>query len=116
VELNPDNVAALNNLAYLNAALDVDGSLKYALHAAEISPNNPMVQDTLGWIYYRKGDYQKAVEFLAPSVSKQPSPSGEFHLAMAYFKACDKDRGQQYLNKALAQDPNLFKTEEGWIP
>jgi len=116
VEANPNNVAALNNLAYLNAAHDLDGSLRYALRAMELAPNDPTVQDTLGWIYYRKGDYQKAVEFLAPSVSKQPSPVRQFHLAMAYFKARDRDRGQQLLNRALAQDPNLFKTEEGWLP
>jgi tetratricopeptide (TPR) repeat protein len=116
VEQNPDNVAALNAAAYLSASQDVNTALKYAQHAAELAPGNPMIEDTLGWVYYRKGDYHKAVEFLAPSVAKQPSPVRQFHLAMAYFKTGDRDLGQQYLSKALAQDPNLFKTEEGWLP
>ncbi|HEY7334683.1 MAG TPA: tetratricopeptide repeat protein [Bryobacteraceae bacterium] len=115
VEQNPDNVVALNAAAYLMAGQDMNTALKYAQHAAELAPGNPMVQDTLGWVYYRRGDYHKAVEFLAPSVAKQPSPVRQFHLAMAYFKTGERDLGQQYLSKALAQDPNLFKTEEGWL-
>jgi len=116
VEQNPDNVVALNAAPYLTASQNVNTALRYTQHAAELAPGNPMIEDTLGWVYYRKGDYRKAVEFLAPSVAKQPSPVRQFHLAMGYFKTGDRDLGQQYLSKALAQDPNLFKTEEGWLP
>jgi predicted Zn-dependent protease len=116
VEKNPDNVTALNGAAYLMAGQDPNTALKYAQHAADLAPTNAMVQDTLGWVYYRRGDYPKAVEYLSRSVAGQPSPVRRFHLAMAYFKTGDRNQGQQELSQALAQDPNLFKTEEGWLP
>jgi tetratricopeptide (TPR) repeat protein len=116
VEKNPDNVTALNGAAYLMVGQDPNVALKYAQHAADLAPNNAMVQDTLGWVYYRRGDYPKAVEYLSRSVAGQPSPVRRFHLAMAYLKAGDRDQGQQQLSQALAQDPNLLKNEEGWLP
>ncbi|HEY6343642.1 MAG TPA: tetratricopeptide repeat protein [Bryobacteraceae bacterium] len=115
VEKNPDNVTALNGAAYLMVGQDPNTALKYAQHAADLAPNDAMVQDTLGWVYYRKGDYRKAVDYLSRSVAGQPSPVRRFHLAMAYFKTGDRDQGQQELTQALAQDPNLFKSEEGWL-
>ena len=101
------NVAVLNNLAYYLSDDDPDGALKYAEQAAEASPDNPGIQDTLGWIYYRKGLYRNAVPHLKSAVSTQPTPQREFHLALCYLKLGDREVGQNLLHSAISKDPGL---------
>jgi len=114
VELNPDNAVALNAAGYLLAAQDGDSALKYAQHALELAPGNPSIEDTLGCIYYRKGLYQKAADFLSQAAEAQPTAVHQFHLAMSYSKAGDYTHAQDAMAKALAKDPNVMKTESGW--
>jgi tetratricopeptide (TPR) repeat protein len=113
-DLNPEDVHSLNAAAYLMASSDADGALKLAEHAMELAPEDPRVQDTLGWIYYRKGQFGRAVNYLQLAVAKQPTAAHQFHLAMSYLKSGDKGQGQELLGKALLKDPNLPKTEVGW--
>lgn len=114
LDIDGTNVYALNNLAYTLAPAQPDEALKYAQQAGEIAPDDPAVQDTLGWIYYRKGIYQTAVDYLKNAVARGATPRREFHLAMSYIKAGDRDLGQRTLSAALRKDPSLLKTEQGW--
>ena len=91
-----------------------DEALKFAQQAVEIAPEDASTQDTLGWVYYRKGLYRNAVDHLKLAAAKEPTARRQFHLAMSYLKAGDRDRGQQMLATALKQEPNLAKTERGW--
>jgi tetratricopeptide (TPR) repeat protein len=113
-DLNPENVYALNAVASFMAMTDADGALKFAERALEMAPDDPKIQDTMGWIYYRKGQYSRAVDYLKMAVAKQPTAVHQFHLAMSYLKTGDRGQGQEILSKALAQDPNLPRTEVGW--
>jgi tetratricopeptide (TPR) repeat protein len=113
VDLSPDNVTALNGEAYLVASQDPDSALKLAEHALDLSPGNPTVEDTLGWVYYRKGLYTKAVELLSQSVAKQPTATHQYHLAMSYMKIGDNVHASQNLQQALAKDPKVGESEMG---
>jgi tetratricopeptide (TPR) repeat protein len=114
VAVDGSNVVALNNLAYTLAATDPDLALKYAQQAAELAPESATVQDTLGWIYYRKAIFSTAVSYLETAVKKDPTPRRQFHLAMSYLKSGNRDQGQKILQLALQQDPKLPQTEKGW--
>jgi len=114
LNIDSSNPIALNGAAYSLALLNPDEALKFARQAAEIVPDDPAIQDTLGWIYYRKGLYSMAVRCLKTATEKQPTPLREFHLAMSYIKAGDREMGQKILSAALQKDPNLAKTELGW--
>jgi tetratricopeptide (TPR) repeat protein len=114
LETDPKNVTALNNLAYLMANTDPDGALPYAQQAIEIAPDSAMIQDTIGWIYYRKGAYATAVPYLEKAVAKEPNPRRQFHLAVTYIKHGESVQGRALLTAALAKDPELTKTEVGW--
>ena len=89
-------------------------ALKYAQQAAELAPNNATVEDTLGWIYYRKAIYSTAVVYLETAVAKEPTPRRQFHLAMSYLKSGKRDLGQKTMQSALQKDPKLPATETGW--
>lgn len=114
VDADDKNAMALNNLAYLLAKTDPDGALKYAQRAGEIAPQNPAIEDTLGWVYYRKGLYSNALTHLKMAVAKDSTPRRQFHLGMAYVKAGDQAMGRQIVAAALKSDPALATSERDW--
>jgi tetratricopeptide (TPR) repeat protein len=114
LEVDGTNLTAMNNLAYHLALENPDEALKLAQQAVEAAPDSPDVQDTLGWVFYRKGIYATATGYLKLAYTKSPTPQRQFHLAMSYLKQGEKSLGQQMLATALQKDPNLIKTEQGW--
>ena len=64
----PDDPRALNNLAWLRERLSQPGSLGLAKRAYQLLPDAPDVADTYGWILYRRGRLDEAVEALAKAV------------------------------------------------
>jgi tetratricopeptide (TPR) repeat protein len=112
--IDSSNLMALNNLAYTLALTDPEEALKYAQQAAEMAPGNAAVQDTLGWVYYRKAIYSMATTHLEAAVAKEATPRRQFHLAMSYLRGGNRQLGEKTLRLALQQDPNLQTTEKGW--
>ncbi len=111
---DPSNAFVLNNIAYLTVGENPDEALQLAQQAVELAPDAAAIQDTIGWVLYRKGLYSRAVEHLKKAVETEPTPRREFHLAVCYLKTGDKALGKQILDAALKKDPNLPKTEQGW--
>jgi len=105
IALDSSNVTALNGLAYTLGSSDPDEAMKYPQQAAELAPDNATVEDTLGWVYYKKAIYGRAVTYLETAVAKQPTPRRQFHLAMCYLKSGQRDLGEKTLQLALRQDP-----------
>lgn len=87
---NPSNLVAANNLASLLADRKGDiGSLKRAKELALQfeSSSQPAFRDTLGWVYYKSGETDKAVPLLEGVVKQAPNiPVFKYHLGMAYHK------------------------------
>jgi len=40
--------------------------------ALDIEPNNPNYLDSLGWAYYRRGDYDEAEKYATPAAQQMP--------------------------------------------
>jgi tetratricopeptide (TPR) repeat protein len=81
--VDSSNLGALNNLAYYLAQQNPDEALPLAQQAAEIAPDNAAIQDTLGFVFYRKGDYGNATNYVKIAVTKEPTPRRQFELASA---------------------------------
>jgi tetratricopeptide (TPR) repeat protein len=111
INRDPRNLAALNNLACALTADNPDEALKYAQSAVEVAPEEPAAQDTLGWIYYRKGIYREAVTYLKRAVDKQATPPRQYHLGMAYSMVGEKRLATHYLSAALDKDSSLRRVE-----
>jgi tetratricopeptide (TPR) repeat protein len=114
LQVNGSHIGALNNLAYLLIPEHPDEALTIAQKALELAPDDPNVADTLGWIYYRKGIYQTAIRHLEVAVAKGPTARSQYHLALSYLKAGDRDLGSKMLATALKQDPKLPSKESTW--
>lgn len=104
LEINPSFVPAANNLAWLYAEGEgnIDVAMSLAETAKSLAPEDPNVSDTLGWIYYKKGVYMKAISLLRESVEKEPdNPVIRYHLGMAYYRKGDAALAERELKKAL---------------
>ncbi|MHC4321624.1 MAG: tetratricopeptide repeat protein, partial [Planctomycetota bacterium] len=90
--LAPDSPIGYNELAYhyAESRTNLDKGLKYALKAAELAPKDAAILDTLGWVYVKKGNFNKAIGSLQSAVASRPnSPTIRFHLGMAHYKNSD---------------------------
>jgi len=112
--LDSTNLLALNNISMELAMSSLDEALGFAQRAVETAPENAAIQDTLGWIYYRKGLYSIAAAHLKTAVANSPTPAREFHLAMSYIRNGDRNLGREILQRALNQQPGLIGSERGW--
>ena len=77
LEKQPDLWVGMNNLASLlsdhsSSSKDLERALKLALNAQKARPEDPSVLDTLGWVYYRQNDAQKALGFIKRAQEKAP--------------------------------------------
>jgi tetratricopeptide (TPR) repeat protein len=112
----PDNALSTNNLAALLADQRTDEAS--LVKAAELSTklektNQPAFLDTAGWVYYRKGDYDKAAEILKGVVEKAPKvPVFQYHLGMVYYKQGNKAAAREHLTKATDGDYDYQGVEE----
>jgi uncharacterized protein (TIGR03790 family) len=110
VELQPKNIAALNNLAYnlaerLNAPAD---ALPFAQRAAELAVGNPIILDTLAWIEYLTGDVAAAEKRLPQILRLVPrNPEIRMHAAAIYAASNLKTAADEHLREALRLNPEL---------
>jgi putative PEP-CTERM system TPR-repeat lipoprotein len=103
LSINPKNVNALNNLAYILSehANQPERALAYAQQARELAPNSAAVANTLGKLYYRKGLYSLAVPLLKEAVDREKTESRVFDLGLAYIKDGDIINGREALTAGL---------------
>jgi tetratricopeptide (TPR) repeat protein len=110
LQQDANNLIALNNLAYLLAEAEggTNEALQYARRAKDLAPNDPLITDTLAWVFIQKKMPKLAIEQLEAAVSKQPSIAPiYYHLAVAYQMAGDKSRARDRVQTALKLDPKM---------
>ena len=98
----------MNNLAYLLAETgdDLDQALKLAQQAINGGSTQPYFEDTLGFIYLRKGKNDKAMQIFDQLVRNFPrEPIFSYHLGMTYFQMGDRTRAKALLTKTLQLRP-----------
>lgn len=89
LELNPNNADAQNFLgySYAEAGVNLDEAEKLIREALRAKPDSGHILDSLGWVLYKKGQYDKALTELerAHRIMPQDSTVAE-HLGDAYFQ------------------------------
>jgi tetratricopeptide (TPR) repeat protein len=102
--INPNYAPALNNLAelYADRLPQLDKALELAQKANQLVPQNPALTDTLGWVFYKRGEYAKALGLFYEN-SLQPNPAAEmyYHLGLAYYATGKDNQARAALQQAL---------------
>jgi tetratricopeptide (TPR) repeat protein len=107
ISLDPDNDVALNNYAYYLSEREIrlEEAREMAHRALELSPDNAAFLDTMGWIYFKLGDYEKAHEYIRASIETGDASAEVMeHMGDVYDKMGDPDRAHYWWQKALDKD------------
>jgi tetratricopeptide (TPR) repeat protein len=106
LKLDPGSLIAINNLVSLLTDFRTDKeSLDRAYSLAPALRKSPLPQfkDTLGWTYYRRGEYRPALALLEEAVAELPSnPLVRYHLGMTYMALEQNPKAIEQFEKALA--------------
>jgi tetratricopeptide (TPR) repeat protein len=111
----PNFVPALNDLAYLYTEHlnNLDKAYELASKARGLQGQDPAVGDTLGWVLYKRGDYQQALPILQESAQKAAdNPEIQFHLGMAAYMMGQTDLARVALQKAVRATKDFSGKEE----
>ena len=104
IELEPENATALNYLGYTYADLGIKLNVAETLikKAMALNPDDGYITDSLGWVYYQKGDYTQAIEYLERAVElSSHDPVVAEHLGDAYQKADMPQKALEIYKQAL---------------
>jgi tetratricopeptide (TPR) repeat protein len=114
LRLNPDYADALNYLAYSYAdrGIHLEEALKLVQKAMALKPRMGYITDSLGWVYYKLGNYEKAVIELEKANQLTPDdPIITEHLADGYSKLSRIEKAIQLYEKAQTLDPKPDQIE-----
>jgi Flp pilus assembly protein TadD len=104
----PQDVTALNNLAWIYHELGDPRALGLARQAAALAPNVPQVADTLGWILVEQGQASEGVPLLERAAgSRSASPSIRYHYGAALARTGATERSRQLLTELLADEASF---------
>lgn len=100
----PDNLLALNNLAWLLGEQErLEEALPLAEHALKQMPNNPMVLDTLGSLYLKANELPKALPMLARAAELLPrDPQVQLNYAQALARSGDTAKARALVDQLRA--------------
>jgi tetratricopeptide (TPR) repeat protein len=115
LELDPRFVPAANNLAYLYSEHggDREKALQLAQLAREQRPEDPSIADTLGWILYKRGVYDRALKLLTESAATLTDhPEVQYHLGMTHHRLGNAEAAKQSLERALQLAQNFRGADE----
>jgi len=102
--IEPDNAEALNYLGYTYADLDrnLDEAEMLVKEALKYKPDDGYIIDSMGWVYFKKGLYQKALLLLLKAVSIVPDdPLILEHLGDAYLMTNNKKKALETYKNSL---------------
>ncbi|HWR37620.1 MAG TPA: tetratricopeptide repeat protein [Clostridia bacterium] len=104
---DPNFAVAAGNLAwvYTQDGGNLDVALGLAQKAKQLLPEVDSISDTLAWVYYKRANYDSAIELLRDCVDKSPQRgSYRYHLGMALMQNGKQDQARKQLEASLKLD------------
>lgn len=107
IKAKPDFAAAYNALGYSFADRNIrlDEAIKLIEKAISISPNDHYILDSLGWAYYRKGNLDKAIDFLQQAYNANADPEIAAHLGEVLWQLGQREKATKIWRDALIANP-----------
>lgn len=111
LELYPDQPHVLNYLGYswIDQGVNLDQGMEMIKKAVAQRPDDGYIVDSLGWAYYRLGNYEEATKELERAIGLKPEdPTINDHLGDAYWRVGRKLEATFQWNHArdLKPDPD----------
>lgn len=120
VQVDSSDILILNNYAYSLAerGIELDKALRMVQKAVDEDPENSSYLDTIGWVYYKLGDYKKAIEFINRAIETDVDNATLLdHLGDVYYKMANKKKAIELWENAFKMDSTIteipMKIEKG---
>ena len=107
--LKPESPEVLNYLGYswVNRGIRIPDGLAMIQKALDAQPDEGAYVDSLGWAYYRLGDYKKAVPLLERAATLDAGDAEiNDHLGDAYWRAGRRDEARFQWRAVLSFKPS----------
>ncbi|MCI0506719.1 MAG: tetratricopeptide repeat protein [Gammaproteobacteria bacterium] len=108
LKLEPANAQVLNALGYTLAdrTTRYEEALTYIQRALELEPDDAAVVDSMGWVQYRLGNYQNAIQHLRRAAELSQDPEIAAHLGEVLWVSGDKKGAREIWEKSLKENPD----------
>jgi tetratricopeptide (TPR) repeat protein len=107
-ELRPDDAHGYNALGYswADRNMRLPEALALIQKALTLTPEEPSIIDSLGWVYFRLGQLDNAVKHLQRAYFLYPSAEIAAHLGEALWVRGERDKAREVWRAGLDKDPN----------
>ena len=109
LQLSPEQPHVLNYLGYswIDQGVNLDEGMKMLQRATDLRPDDGAITDSVGWAFYRLGQYDKAVEWLERAAEQKGDDATIVeHLGDAYWHVGRKREARFQWERALNQKPD----------
>jgi tetratricopeptide (TPR) repeat protein len=107
IQLRPDHAHAYNALGY--GIAEHTNRLQEALEliekAIQLSPNDPFIMDSLGWVHYRMGNINQGLSYLKQAFGLNPDPEIAAHLGEVLWVQGIREEAKNIWQTALKSHP-----------
>jgi len=107
IQIKPDYAHAYNALGYTLADRTnrFDEAQKLLEKALKLSPEDPFIMDSMGWLQHRMGQQEKAAEYLHRAYGIRPDPEIAAHLGEVLWTQGKRDEAKKLWQSALKASP-----------
>ena len=113
VDIQPENVLALNNLAWVSGQMKSPKALEYAEKANRLAPNQPAFMDTQAMLMAEQGDTAGAIELLLKALKLAPQAAEiRLNLAKILIRAGRNDDARVELDAPAKLGNKFFEHAE----
>ena len=108
IRLQPDHAHAYNALGYSLADrnLRLPEAQELIEKALKLSPDDPFIIDSMGWVLYRRGEQKQALEYLRKAYTARPDPEIAAHLGEVLWVAGERGEAEKVWLEASKKTPD----------
>lgn len=107
IQLKPEHAHAHNALGYTLAdrTSRLDEAKQLVEQALKLSPEDPFILDSMGWVYYRMGKFAEALDYLKRAYTLRPDPEIAAHLGEVLWVHGSREEADKVWSAALKEAP-----------
>lgn len=107
IQIEPDNAHAYNALGYslLERNVRIPEAMELVSKAYKLAPDDAAITDSMGWGYYRLGQYEKSVELLSRAYQANPDPEIAAHLGEVMWVKGDQEGARKIWSESSKNNP-----------
>jgi len=108
IEQDPENAHAYNALGYTLADLTDRHQEAFDLitKALELRPDDPFIMDSMGWVQYRLGNHELAIDYLERAFALREDAEIAAHLGELFWVSGERRRAETVWKKGLKSAPD----------